>query len=127
MQEFIRGMKNPMVKYIRTGGKHNKKRGVMLSGVMGGEVCFGWSLCNKIDEFNPYIGIDIARDRCEVNSRFEKYLEYQDDLDCFGIFEIIPQSIQNDIFYFTERMKKYYKDRPTSELVNFLYEYTECM
>jgi hypothetical protein len=113
-------MDQPMIQYIRKG-KNKEKIGILLAGKIGGEVCMGWSLCHtKKDTFDLFEGMGIAEDRCFVNERFEKYL----DPDCvFDIFDVIPQSIHYDVMWFTERMRRYYKDSPKSELVKFFFNF----
>ena len=122
----------PMIQYVRQG-KNNTKNGLLLSGILDREVCVGWSLCNKKDDFDLNVAVFIAEERCYVQDRFEKYMlediddkyvEFKDDDPCIELIDdIIPKSIHKDLFYFLDRINRYYKETPKSKVLSYLNKY----
>src|SRR6056297_2496656 len=106
-------MKNSIHEYIRDN--NNRKIGVMLSTVIDGNVCFGWSLANKLDEFDKDIGLVIASDRAYLNltNRYDKYFETINEYPESGfefIDDILPYAVKENLPSFINRMSRYYKD-----------------
>jgi len=91
-------MKYPLVQYIRD--RKNHKKGVIVSGICGNEVCVGYSLCNPLDEFDKEKGFTIANSRLESNDKVS--------------VENIPISIEHELTLFVGRVKRYYPDRDYS-------------
>jgi hypothetical protein len=120
MWEQMVSMENPMIQYVRQG-KNKSKNGVLLAGLIDDTVCIGWSLCNKKDVFDLEKAVILAEDRCYLNfgPRFEKYLE---SYAIFDLIDVIPQSIHKDMFYFLNRIYRYYKNNEKSNVVKYLDE-----
>jgi len=116
-------MKNSIHEYIRDN--NNRKIGVMLSTVINGTVCFGWSLANKLDEFDKDIGMFIASDRAYLNlyNRYDKYFDIIDKESESGfefIDDILPHAVKDKLPSFIDRMSRYYKHNEYSYLVGYL-------
>lgn len=104
-----------LVKYIRTPKKYIPQVGINSDGTpcaylktvgedpIGIIVAIdrnriGWSLCNKKDQFNKYIGKRIAINRAD-------YYGTNKDL----LLEEVPDSIREEIIKMYDRSKKYFK------------------
>ena len=116
-------MRYTLHEYIRDNS--NRKIGVLLSTVIDGNVCFGWSLANKLDEFDKDIGFMIASDRAYLNltNRYDKYFETVDKDPESGfefIDDILPHAVKENLPSFINRMSRYYKDNDYSFLVEYL-------
>lgn len=126
-----------IMSYIKDS-KGNKK-GLMMAAKVDGEVCFGWSLCKKCDEFNRYDGYLIAEGRMLNNERmydnyikdeeeFYKFYEENDDFSAEDreemplilFIDVVPSSIQKEFKKFSQRVKSYFKNEKFSHVFNYL-------
>ena len=106
-------MESKIIQYVKRGKPNNKRKvGVLVSGVVDGEVCIGWSLCNDLDKFDKDKALEIAKGRCVSNDR-ETY-----DIDD------IPLSFfnHNTLYKFLVRMNTYYKKNELSGFVDYLFD-----
>lgn len=121
MWKYIIDLENPMVQYIRD--KKRNKKGVLVAGLnKENKVCFGWSVCNmKEDEFDFYEAFKRAQGRAYKNDRYEKkYKSFTEEGDV--TFDLpIPVSIKKDVYWFIDRVFKYYKNNEKMEVVESLY------
>jgi hypothetical protein len=111
MEEKFYEIKDDYIfEYIRDNKRN--KIGVLLAmyNTNENQVCFGWSLCKKIDEFDKYSGIVMAIHRTYYNNN-----RYHNNIDRY-----IPKSILKYIPNFLNRVKKYYKDKEQSKLIEKL-------
>jgi len=113
----VSDMDNILISYIRDN--KNQKIGMLISGInkyKNNNVCIGWSLCNKQDQFDKYIGFDIAQGRTYLNDRI-----YENHVDeNFNIFEFIPKTVIKNLPKFLIKIYKYYKKEELSNLTSFL-------
>ncbi len=82
--------------YLRN--KANKKIGVLIAVVIGNDVQFGWSKCNKCDEFSRSLGTRIATDRARSKKNAIEMHK-------------LPHSMRHEMAAFVLRSTKYYKDK----------------
>ena len=106
-----------MFTYIRD--RKQQKVGVFVSGIVdneddGPQVAIGWALCNKDDNFDRYVGYDIAEGRVYSNDRI--HANYCQAESLFGIEEIIPTTVMQNLPKFLDRIKRYYKNEVFSDL-----------
>lgn len=118
--EYIGGVNNTILEYIKD--TKGNKVGVLLATVCYEKVCFGWSLCNKKDNFDALFGIDIAADRAFKNDRYKKNLKYSDDypINIEFIDDILPVTVVKNLPKFLNRVLKYYKNNILSELLEYI-------
>ena len=91
----------PLKMYVRN--RKNQKVGVLYSFInYDKKVVFGWSLCSKLDRFNPYTGTTIAYERGLSNDRYA----------CKNPYEILPHTIKKapELKKFLQKISNYYKD-----------------
>jgi len=97
-----------MIQYVRKGD--NTKIGMMVSGVNeDGEVCFGWSLCNKLDVFSKKKAFEIASGRALSNHRIDE--------PAYHILDEIPLTVIGQMHIFINRMLRYYSNNVFTILV----------
>ena len=105
----------PLRVYIRN--KKRQKIGVLYSFLNHDkQVVFGWSLCSKLDRFNPYTGTTIAYERGLSNDRYIGK----------DILTILPHTIKNssELQKFMIRIKQFYKQTPLHPfLETIIYSY----
>jgi len=117
-------MKNELFKYIKDS--QNRKIGVLFACVIDDQVCFGWSLTNKEDEFDKTTGISLAQNRAihNITDRYDKYFEYADYTPTFELIDdIIPFTVKKEIPQFFDRMSRYYKNNRYSFVVEYIMNY----
>jgi len=117
-------LESPIVQYIRD--RKNNKKGILISGIFEDKVCFGWSVCNSLDEFDIDKGFQIAEGRAIGNERMEKYIPYGDipevDGPAIEILDIIPYTVMSELTNFMERVNSYYKTNEKSDVIIYLSE-----
>ena len=97
--------------------KRIRKYGCLMAVPMDdGTVAIGWSLCCKKDQFYREIAIEIAAERALAWQ--EK--EITDRKSPVELARMVPQSIQEKLYIFVRRMKRYYKDSIFPEWVEWL-------
>ena len=139
---------NSIFEYIRKENNgNNQKIGLIMTAIIDGEVCFGWSLCKVTEEkFNRDVAFAMAINRMLNNERYEKYLLYNykdidfnandvpfddDDfldnidndvhfIDVDFIDDILPFTIKNNMKRFIGRVDAYYKNEPVTEVLEYL-------
>jgi hypothetical protein len=120
--------KGTIIKYIKDS--QNRKIGVLLSTILDDgfkkQVCFGWSLTNKLDKFDKTLGINIARKRSfsNLSNRYDKYLkteEYNPSIEYIN--NIIPYTVKKELPKFFNRMYRYYKNEYYSLIVSYIMYY----
>ena len=114
--DFDDDPKNIIFEYIKD--RRNNRKGLLITGIVDGEVCFGWSLCNTTqDKFNRGDAFGIAVDRLYCNDRYMKYAQNGGVFDHFEFMsDILPASIRKNGGHFADRIKRYYKNEKFSEI-----------
>jgi len=108
-----------LVQYIRNN--NGTKKGIIISGDFNGEICIGWSLCNKLDKFNAKEAFYIAEGRAVANERLAKHVNFNGKYSAH-----VPFTVVNALPKFLDRVFRYYKDDEISEVLNsFIYTFAK--
>ena len=94
----------PLKMYVRN--RKNQKVGVLYSFInYDKKVVFGWSLCSKQDQFNPYTGTTIAYERGLSNDRYSRK----------NVRTILPHTIKKapELQKFLQKVSRYYRRKET--------------
>jgi len=111
MWEEISVLDKLLVQYIRNND--GSKKGMFISGVYNDVVCIGWSLCNKLDEFNTREAFYIAEGRAIANKRLSKHINHN------GIyFGNVPSTVINALPKFIHRVVRYYSAYELSPVID---------